>query len=79
MTQNLATVREQRRAELLDWENQCLYLHAMGAQSQPLSNLTTSDFGLWFRHKGVDVFMGRQLARAFWKPWSASIPSFCLH
>ncbi len=23
MTQNLATVREQRRAELLDWENQC--------------------------------------------------------
>lgn len=58
MTQNLATVREQRRAELLDWENQCLYLHAMGAQSQPLSNLTTSDFGLWFRHKGVDVFHG---------------------
>ena len=58
MTQNLATVREQRRAELLDWENQCLYLHAMGAESQPLSNLTTSDFGLWFRHKGVDIFHG---------------------
>lgn len=58
VSQNLATVREQRRAELLDWENQCLYLHAMGADSQPLSNLATSDFGLWFRHKGVDIFHG---------------------
>ena len=58
VTQNLATVREQRRAELLDWENQCLYLHAMGAGSQPLSNLATSDFGLWFRHKGMDMFNG---------------------
>ena len=58
VTQNLATVREQRRAELLDWENQCLYLHAMGAGSQPLSSLSTSDFGLWFRHKGVDMFHG---------------------
>ena len=58
VTQNLATVREQRRAELLDWENQCLYLHAMGADNQPLSNLATSDFGLWFRHKGVDMFQG---------------------
>lgn len=58
VTQNLATVREQRRAELLDWENQCLYLHAMGAGSQPLSSLSTSDFGLWFRHKGVDIFNG---------------------
>ena len=57
-TQNLATVREQRRAELLDWENQCLYLHAMGGGSQPLSNLATSDFGLWFRHKGIDMFHG---------------------
>lgn len=57
-TQNLSTVREQRRAELLDWENQCLYLHAMGADSQPLSNLSASDFGLWFRHKGVDMFHG---------------------
>lgn len=58
VTQNLATVREQRRAELLDWENQCLYLHAMGAGNQPLSSLSTSDFGLWFRHKGVDIFNG---------------------
>lgn len=57
-TQNLSTVREQRRAELLSWENQCLYLHAMGGGNQPLSNLATSDFGLWFRHKGVDMFHG---------------------
>lgn len=58
VTQNLSAVREQRRAELLDWENQCLYLHAMGVDSQPLSNLSSSDFGLWFRHKGVDLFQG---------------------
>lgn len=63
-TQNLATVREQRRAELLDWENQCLYLHAMGGGSQPLSNLATSDFGLWFRHKGVDMFHGAPAAHS---------------
>lgn len=61
-TQNLATVREQRRAELLDWENQCLYLHAMGGENQPLSNLATSDFGLWFRHKGMDMFQGAPAA-----------------
>lgn len=58
VTQNLATVKEQCRADLLDWENQCLYLHAMGASNQPLSNLANSDFGLWFRHKGVDIFHG---------------------
>lgn len=58
VTQNLAAVREQRRAELLNWENQCLYLHAMGGGNQPLSSLNNSDFGLWFRHKGVDIFHG---------------------
>ena len=57
-TQNLSTVREQRRAELLSWENQCLYLYAMGSGNQPLNNLAMSDFGLWFRHKGVDMFHG---------------------
>ena len=58
VTQNLSAVREQRRAELLAWENQCLYLHAMGVNGMPLSNLSVSDFGLWFRHKGVDLFQG---------------------
>ncbi|MGE8396303.1 MAG: protoglobin domain-containing protein, partial [Comamonas sp.] len=63
-TQNLATVREQRRAELLAWENQCLYLYAMGGGGQPLSNLSSSDFGLWFRHKGLDMFHGAPAAQS---------------
>lgn len=58
VTQNLSTVRERRRAELLDWENQCLYLCAMGHGGKPLVKLASSDFGLWFRHKGVDLFQG---------------------
>lgn len=62
-TQNLATVREQRRAELLDWENQCLYRQAMGAGSQPLGHVAASDFGLWFRHKGLDMFQGAPAAQ----------------
>ena len=64
VTQNLTTVREQRRAELLAWENQCLYLHALGAESQPLSNLASSNFGLWFRHKGADMFQGAPAAQS---------------
>lgn len=58
VTQNLSTVRERRRAELLDWENQCLYLHAIGGQDPALVTLAGSDFGLWFRHKGMDLFQG---------------------
>lgn len=64
VTQNLTTVREQRRAELLAWENQCLYLHALGAESQPLSSLASSNFGLWFRHKGADMFQGAPAAQS---------------
>ena len=67
VTQNLATVREQRRAELLNWENQCLYLHAIGAGNQLLSKLATSDFGLWFRHKGIDIFHGAPACQSIQK------------
>lgn len=58
VTQNLSTVRERRRAELLAWENQCLYMRAMGHDGKALLPLASSDFGLWFRHKGVDLFQG---------------------
>lgn len=64
VTQNLSTVRERLRAELLDWQNQCLFMHAMGADNQIMHTLAGSDFGLWFRHKGVDMFQGAPETRS---------------
>lgn len=58
LTQNVSTLRERRRAELLDWQNQCLFNHALGAAAPPMPKLSASDFGLWFRHKGAHVFQG---------------------
>ena len=58
LTQNVSTLRERRRAELLDWQNQCLFNHAMGANASAMPTLSASDFGLWFRHKGAHVFQG---------------------
>lgn len=60
--QHASAVREQRRAELLEWENQCLYLHATGRAHLPVSSLSSSDFGVWFRHKGMDSFQGQPTA-----------------
>ena len=58
LTQNVSTLRERRRAELLDWQNQCLFNHALGKQGLPMPKIGASDFGLWFRHKGAHVFQG---------------------
>lgn len=58
LTQNVSTLRERRRAELLDWQNQCLFNHALGANAPAMPKLSASDFGLWFRHKGAHVFQG---------------------
>ncbi len=58
LTHNVATLRERRRAELLDWQNQCLYSHALGHSVMAMPRLGSSDFGLWFRHKGAHIFQG---------------------
>ena len=58
LTQNVSTLRERRRAELLDWQNQCLFNHALGHSGLAMPKLGASDFGLWFRHKGAHVFQG---------------------
>ena len=57
MAQNVSTERERRRANLLDWENQLMFAHAVGHPSE-LLGLGQSEFGLWFRHKGAHVFQG---------------------
>lgn len=58
LAQNVSTERERRRANLLDWENQLMFAHAVGSAPEQLPQLGQSEFGLWFRHKGAHVFQG---------------------
>lgn len=58
LAQNVSTERERRRANLLDWENQLMFAHAVGTAQEQLPLLGQSEFGLWFRHKGAHVFQG---------------------
>ena len=58
LAQNVSTERERRRANLLDWENQLMFAHAVGMAPEQLPQLGQSEFGLWFRHKGAHVFQG---------------------
>lgn len=58
VSQNVSTERERRRAALLDWENQLMFDHAVGLESMQLPRLGSSEFGLWFRHKGAYLFQG---------------------
>ncbi|MFJ4374936.1 diguanylate cyclase [Pseudomonas japonica] len=54
--QNITTERERQRGALLDWENSLMFDLAMGSSGVNLPRLATSDFGLWFRHKGAYAF-----------------------
>ena len=54
--QNITTERERQRGALLDWENSLMFDLVMGANGVNLPRLATSDFGLWFRHKGAYAF-----------------------
>lgn len=58
ITDNLANEKEQQRAALLDWENQLMFSQAIGTQAAELPRIQASDFGLWFRHKGIHAFEG---------------------
>ena len=62
LTQNLASERERQRSALLDWENQLMFGHAVGLNTQQLPEIRTSEFGLWFRHKGAHAFEGTREA-----------------
>ncbi len=57
-TYSVGAERERQRAALLDWENQLLFDQASGSQGHPLGTLSSSEFGLWFRHKGAHAFAG---------------------
>lgn len=58
ITDNIANEKEQQRAALLDWENQLMFSQAIGTQAAELPRIQASDFGLWFRHKGIHAFEG---------------------
>ncbi|PAU89857.1 diguanylate cyclase [Pseudomonas sp. WN033] len=58
MTQNIANEKERQRAALLDWENQLMFDQAVGLQAAQLPRIHASEFGLWFRHKGIHAFEG---------------------
>lgn len=56
LVQNVSTERERQRALLLDWENALLYALAGHVQGSDSASLATSEFGLWFTHKGIPSF-----------------------
>lgn len=58
VTQNIASEKERQRAALLDWENQMMFDVATELTADQLPRLSTSEFGLWFRHKGAHGFEG---------------------
>ncbi|EKE82895.1 diguanylate cyclase [Idiomarina xiamenensis] len=58
ITQNIGREKESQRAALLDWENHLLYEQAVGNASSRHLLLAQSEFGLWFRHKGIHAFEG---------------------
>ena len=63
MVQNASMERERQRAALLDWESAVMYGIAVG-QATHLPRIAASEFGLWFRHKGVHAFQGASEAEA---------------
>jgi len=64
ITQNIADEKDQQRAALFDWENQLMFSQAIGTPPGELPRIQASDFGLWFRHKGIHAFEGSAEATA---------------
>lgn len=58
LTENVATERERQRAALLDWESKFMFETAIAADKTRLPKIRESEFGLWFRHKGMYAFQG---------------------
>ena len=58
LTENLATERERQRAALLDWQSKFMFEAAVATDRTRLPKIRESEFGLWFRHKGMYAFQG---------------------
>lgn len=58
VAQNMVGEKEKQRGALLNWENQLMFDIAMNTAADQLPRIATSEFGLWFRHKGAHGFEG---------------------
>ncbi|MDD2926007.1 diguanylate cyclase [Rhodoferax sp.] len=58
ISQHVGAERERQKAALLAWENQMMFEQAVGTDAAQLPRISTSEFGLWFRHKGLHAFHG---------------------
>lgn len=58
LTENLATERERQRAGVLDWQSRFMFEAAVASDRTRLPKIRESEFGLWFRHKGMYAFQG---------------------
>jgi len=58
LTENLATERERQRAGVLDWQSRFMFEAAVASDRSRLPRIRESEFGLWFRHKGMYAFQG---------------------
>ncbi|TSE37329.1 Diguanylate cyclase DosC [Tepidimonas fonticaldi] len=58
LSQNLQVERERQRFLLANWGQELLFALHRGGQPLVLPALRSSEFGLWFMHKGSNVFDG---------------------
>lgn len=58
VSQNIAYEQDKQRAALLNWENRLMFDCAVGQPAHHLERLKSSEFGLWFLHKGAHAFSG---------------------
>nr|WED69154.1 GGDEF domain-containing protein [Pectobacterium colocasium] len=52
--------RERQNASLLNWENAFIFSVATGTPLSSIQDLSDSEFGLWFNHKGKSSFSNIQ-------------------
>lgn len=60
VAQNIGSEKERQCSAILNWENEVMFGLAMGLTSTQLPQLGSSEFGLWFHHKGAYAFEGYQ-------------------
>ncbi|OBS30128.1 hypothetical protein A9O67_08850 [Tepidimonas fonticaldi] len=58
LSQNLQVERERQRSLLAEWEQDVLFALHRGGAPLDLPRLGSSEFGLWFTHKGSNLFDG---------------------
>jgi len=58
VAQNIGSEKERQCSAILNWENEVMFAFAMGLSSVQLPRMVSSEFGLWFRHKGAYAFEG---------------------